>query len=278
MRIGELAKRLGVATSKLRFLEAHGLIRPARRLASGYRDYDDSAVETLQIILQAQSFGFTLEEISRSFVETRQHGLRCDYIIKLLNGKLQELDRHIEQTRALRARLVCAVDEFEGAPRSQPAAERVGQATHLVCRRRDWSPPWAARAHVEQMRRRGRAYSRNLLSARGDQLQAQRHHGELKSREILAARAGPCRSAARDTLGLASVINRVQELCAPPYRRSPRMTHDNQLVLERNLGSPDKDDRRKGSRMMKPHLTVRLFFVAAGAGKAKHQPLSGFCP
>lgn len=113
MRIGELAKRLGVATSKLRFLEAHGLIRPARRLPSGYRDYDESVVETLQIILQAQSFGFTLEEISRSFVETRQHGLRCDYIIKLLNGKLQELDRHIEQTWALRARLADAVDEFE---------------------------------------------------------------------------------------------------------------------------------------------------------------------
>ena len=113
MRIGELAKRLGVATSKLRFLEAHGLIRPARRLASGYRDYDDSAIETLQIILQAQSFGFTLEEISRSFVETRQHGLRCDYIIKLLTDKLQELDRHIEQTRTLRARLASAVAEFE---------------------------------------------------------------------------------------------------------------------------------------------------------------------
>ena len=113
MRIGELAKRLGVATSKIRFLEAHGLIPSARRLSSGYRDYDESAVDVLQIILQAQSFGFTLEEIGRSLVETKGPGLRCDYIIERLTGKLLELDRHIEQTRALRVRLTDAIDEFE---------------------------------------------------------------------------------------------------------------------------------------------------------------------
>jgi MerR family transcriptional regulator, copper efflux regulator len=112
MKIGELAKRLNVATSKIRFLEKQGLIRPIR-LSSGYRDYDDGAIETLQIILQAQSFGFTLQEIDSSFIETKGEGLRCGYIIKRLTGKRHELDRHIEQLRALRTRMTKTIEELE---------------------------------------------------------------------------------------------------------------------------------------------------------------------
>jgi len=112
MRIGELAKRLDVATSKIRFLEKQGLIRPIR-LSSGYRDYDDGAIETLQIILQAQSFGFTLQEIDSSFIETKGQGLRCGYIIKRLTGKRHELDRHIEQLLALRTRMTNTIEELE---------------------------------------------------------------------------------------------------------------------------------------------------------------------
>lgn len=112
MRIGVLAKRLNVAASKIRFLEKQGLVRPIR-LSSGYRDYDDGAIETLQIVLQAQSFGFTLQEIHRSFIETKGQGLRCGYIIKRLTGKRHELDRHIEQLRALRTRMITTIEELE---------------------------------------------------------------------------------------------------------------------------------------------------------------------
>jgi DNA-binding transcriptional MerR regulator len=130
VRIGQLAKRLGVAASKLRFLEAQGLIEPARRLPSGYRDYDESVIETVQIILQAQSFGFTLEEISRSFVEAKGQTLRCDYVIKRLSAKRQELDRHIEQAQAMRLRLSNAIAEFEKRRAANQKVEARMQ-THL---------------------------------------------------------------------------------------------------------------------------------------------------
>jgi len=38
MKIGELAERTGLAPSKIRFYEAHGLIAPVQRRANGYRD------------------------------------------------------------------------------------------------------------------------------------------------------------------------------------------------------------------------------------------------
>ena len=44
MRIGELAKKTGVAPRMLRYYEAQGLIEPTR-LQNGYRDYDDYLID-----------------------------------------------------------------------------------------------------------------------------------------------------------------------------------------------------------------------------------------
>lgn len=112
MKIGELAKHFGVAASKIRFLEASGLIEPTR-LPSGYREYDDNTIATLEVILQAQSFGFTLDEIGRTLAERKGEGLDRAYIVKMLSVKLVELDHHIQQTVALRAKIEQALNEYQ---------------------------------------------------------------------------------------------------------------------------------------------------------------------
>src|SRR6476660_49283 len=108
MQIGELARRFAVAPSKIRFLEDEGLVRPVRRTKAGYREYDESSAEALKMILQAQSLGFTLDEIRGALAATRDHGLRPDYLLGKITQKLTELDRHIARAQALRLRLVCA--------------------------------------------------------------------------------------------------------------------------------------------------------------------------
>src|ERR1700726_89965 len=108
MQIGELARRFGVAPSKIRFLEDEGLVQPVRRTRAGYREYDETSAEALTMILQAQSLGFTLDEIKGALAETKHHGLRRDYLIRQIEMKLNELDRHIAQVNELRARLVSA--------------------------------------------------------------------------------------------------------------------------------------------------------------------------
>jgi DNA-binding transcriptional MerR regulator len=49
MRIGELAKKTGVAARMLRYYEEQGLMSP-RRLDNGYRMYDDYLVERVKKI------------------------------------------------------------------------------------------------------------------------------------------------------------------------------------------------------------------------------------
>ena len=50
MRIGQLARMVGVTTSRIRFYEARGIIAPAARTANGYRDYDAKTAASLRFI------------------------------------------------------------------------------------------------------------------------------------------------------------------------------------------------------------------------------------
>ena len=63
MRIGELATRAGVNVQTLRYYERRGILGPARRKSSGFREYDSEAERRVRFIRRAQNSGFTLEEI-----------------------------------------------------------------------------------------------------------------------------------------------------------------------------------------------------------------------
>lgn len=131
MKIGELANRLGIAASKIRYLESEGLIKPARQVSSGYRDYDESAVVKLRIVLQAQSFGFTLDEVRRAYADTADKGLRCDFLIDRLTRKLNEMDHHIEQACARRQQLLDTIKQLAAR---QKANSRLSKPNHGMLR------------------------------------------------------------------------------------------------------------------------------------------------
>ena len=62
MRIGELAAKVGLTASAIRYYEQEGLIEAAERI-SGKRCYDDGVLPQLKLIRLAQSAGFTIAEI-----------------------------------------------------------------------------------------------------------------------------------------------------------------------------------------------------------------------
>jgi len=62
MRIGELATKMGVTNSAIRYYEQEGLIDAPERV-SGKRVYDEGVVSQLKLIRLAQSAGFTISEI-----------------------------------------------------------------------------------------------------------------------------------------------------------------------------------------------------------------------
>lgn len=78
--IGRLARQSGVPIDTVRHYERIGLLKPAVRLASGYRRYGDAEQKRLRFIRRAKALGFTLEEIqallslsaSRSVAQVRE--------------------------------------------------------------------------------------------------------------------------------------------------------------------------------------------------------------
>ena len=65
MRIGEAAKRSGMAARTIRFYEEAGLIEPAMRRESGYREFGDDDVRRLRFIHRARNLGFSIDEVGR---------------------------------------------------------------------------------------------------------------------------------------------------------------------------------------------------------------------
>jgi DNA-binding transcriptional MerR regulator len=61
--IGQLARRVGMPTSTLRFYEEQGLLAPERRSEAGYRLYAPQAEQILRFIQRAQRLGFSLGDI-----------------------------------------------------------------------------------------------------------------------------------------------------------------------------------------------------------------------
>jgi len=63
MHVGELAKRVGVSTSAVRYYEKEGLIAPAPRTDAGYRLYSAETVGRLKFLLRARALGLSLREV-----------------------------------------------------------------------------------------------------------------------------------------------------------------------------------------------------------------------
>ena len=63
MKISELADRVGVPTSTVRYYERVGLLARPERTASGYRDYDEDAAGRLLFISRARKMGLSCEQI-----------------------------------------------------------------------------------------------------------------------------------------------------------------------------------------------------------------------
>ncbi|MBO9524315.1 MAG: MerR family transcriptional regulator [Nocardioidaceae bacterium] len=64
MRISELAERVGVPTSTVRYYERVGLLAAPARTPSGYRAYDDAAAARLLFVTRARHMGLTCEQIT----------------------------------------------------------------------------------------------------------------------------------------------------------------------------------------------------------------------
>jgi DNA-binding transcriptional MerR regulator len=121
MRIGELGRRAGVSTRALRHYEQLGLLS-ARRLANGYREYDEHDVAMVAEIRSLVGLGFALEE-TRPFVECLRaghpSGSSCPDALAVHRRKLAEVDGWLARLHAVRDEIAAQIQttQIDTAPR-----------------------------------------------------------------------------------------------------------------------------------------------------------------
>lgn len=105
MHIGELAVRANVSRSRIRFYERNGVLPPPVREPSGYRSYDEQALEILYFVERAQSLGFSLQVIAQHLRSQTSGQARKASLAFRVEGRLEEVDAQLntlqEQRQAL---------------------------------------------------------------------------------------------------------------------------------------------------------------------------------
>lgn len=115
MKIGELARRTGLAASTIRFYESKGLLKSVARLSNGYREYPPDAAAILAVIINAQQTGFTLDEIAKILPANAanwEHG----ELIATLKRKIDDIESTQARLARSKAQLHTLIELIDSKP------------------------------------------------------------------------------------------------------------------------------------------------------------------
>lgn len=123
MRIGELARAVGVGIETIRYYEKIRLLPRPFRGANGYRNYGDADVEVLAFIRHCRALDVPLADIRRLLTLVRAKAAGSD-AHQLVDEQLGRVRARLESMRALEKQLV--------ALRSRCAAKHAGKACGIL--------------------------------------------------------------------------------------------------------------------------------------------------
>jgi DNA-binding transcriptional MerR regulator len=107
VRIGELARELGVSADTIRFYERSGLLPPSQRAENGYRDYGPMELERVRLMLDLRRLDIPLADAARiaGWCQTGHCAETSSALPQLLTARriaireringLEELDRRL---------------------------------------------------------------------------------------------------------------------------------------------------------------------------------------
>lgn len=130
MRIGELAEKLEVNPRTLRFYETVGLLPEPDRTTSGYRDYDDAAVERVRFIKSAQRLGLSLDDIKEILAFKERGELPCAYVLGVIDKEADALDEKIAELQTLREDLQSLRSKARRIPKKELAKK--SRVCHII--------------------------------------------------------------------------------------------------------------------------------------------------
>lgn len=107
------AKAAGVGIETLRFYEREGILQPSARTPSGYRIYDQRAIDRIHFVHRAQALGFTLREIRELIALDSDPDAECDDLRARAVRKLEVVENKIAELQRMKNGLGQLLDSCE---------------------------------------------------------------------------------------------------------------------------------------------------------------------
>ncbi len=105
MRIGEIAQKVRVSRSLIRYYEKTGILPRPTRSSCGYRDYGASDLARIQLITGARRLGCTFAEIKILLdMQTMQNAPSVD-VLELLAQREAEVSKEMDRLKQVQLEL-----------------------------------------------------------------------------------------------------------------------------------------------------------------------------
>lgn len=114
MQIGSLARLTGIPVDTVRYYEREGLLPPANRRPSGYRDYDATDVARLRFVRRAKALGFTLVEIRELLALSGPRDGDMGAMKTATSEKLADVEQRLGELTRMRDALRMLLDACPG--------------------------------------------------------------------------------------------------------------------------------------------------------------------
>lgn len=134
LTIGQLAKRVALPPSTLRYYEREGVLPEVERSEAGYRLYSPAVAETLRFIQRAQRLGFTLAEIRLFLTQLDQGNLSQDELVKTAENRFLQLERQLTELMVVRHELGLFLQDLHQQVTADSGKTAVSLFTDLVDR------------------------------------------------------------------------------------------------------------------------------------------------
>lgn len=102
MKIGKLARDVGVNIQTVRYYERRGLLQDPRGDTPGYREYDITTADRLRFIRRAQELGFTLDEITELLALRLDPNTTAQTVKQRAQAKITEVESRIHDLEHIR--------------------------------------------------------------------------------------------------------------------------------------------------------------------------------
>ncbi|MCH8342342.1 MAG: heavy metal-responsive transcriptional regulator [Chloroflexi bacterium] len=105
MKIGQLAKAIGLSPKTIRFYEAEGLVRDPERTLSGYRSYGPEDVIRLEFIRKFRRLGLSRAEVKSILQLHDRKEPTCVHVRSLLDEKLARVEAALQDLQGFQKEL-----------------------------------------------------------------------------------------------------------------------------------------------------------------------------